>query len=751
MIKVGINGFGRIGKCIFLQLIDNVNFQICALNAINLTASELEDYIKYDSVHHYSKDFTVQILSKNKIKINHHEIELLSDRNAKNLHWKNSGCEYLFDATGSYLTTEKCKEHNIDYVIMSAPPKDNSPTYIFGANHSTYFGENIISASSCTTNCLAPILKLLNDNYKIINSNFTTIHATTASQYTTDIFNKPSRTNRSVFNNIIPSSTGASASITTIMPELIGKINGTSVRVPVNNCSLLDLNVELEDKKVSLKDIEKLIESHNLFNIVYQINTKNLVSCDFITTTTPTILDVKASIDMDNGTFKLMLWYDNEWSYSAQMIRMVEYMFTQNKENINKIIKPSYYFENINMKNKRVVLRVDFNVPCINNNNNITITDDFRIKSAIPTIEYILSQNPTYLILVSHFGRPTKKDSKDSLEFIINILNKYLPLYNIYFLKDGIHQNTLDTLNNLNNLFNYYNNQPRKPVIYLLENLRFHPEETNYEINYKNITIHLYRQLGDIYISDAFGCVHRNHMSICDLKYSGKEYGYGKLIKKELDAINLLVNNKNQQKILGIIGGNKIKDKMPLINSLKLINNIKLFITGGIAKEFAKINNNINNKKRTISMVDNELDNKLDNIIIMNDGYGNISLEDKPVYIQSISELNNIENNQINCYDIGENSSEELFNLIDNADIIFWNGSLGVIEHEIYKLGSMRITKYLEKKTDKKVIIGGGETASLFNSNLEHIYISTGGGALLEYLENKLLYNKLLPGLDIFI
>jgi 3-phosphoglycerate kinase len=158
------------------------------------------------------------------------------------------------------------------------------------------------------------------------------------------------------------------------------------------------------------------------------------------------------------------------------------------------------------------------------------------------------------------------------------------------------------------------------------------------------------------------------------------------------------------------------------------------------------INNNINNKKRTLSMIDNELDN----IIIMNDGYGNISLNDKPVYIQNISELNNTENNHINCYDIGENSSEELFNLIDSADIIFWNGSLGVIEHEIYKLGSIRIAKYLEKRTDKKIIIGGGETASLFKSNLEHIYISTGGGALLEYLENKILYNKLLPGLDIF-
>ena len=775
MIKVGINGFGRIGKCIFLQLINNKNFQICALNAINLTALELEDYIKYDSTHHYTKDFIIKILSQNKIKINHHEIDLFSDRNGKNLKWKNSGCEYLFDATGSYLTTEKCKEHDINYVIMSAPPKDNSPTFIFGANHSTYSGENIISASSCTTNCLAPILKLLNDNYKIVNSNFTTIHATTASQYTIDIFNKSSRTNRSIFNNIIPSSTGASSSITTIMPELIGKINGTSVRVPVNNGSLLDLNIELENKKITLKDIEKLIKNHILFNIVYQINNKNLVSCDFITTTTPSILDVKASIDMGNGLFKLMLWYDNEWSYSAQMIRMVEYMFNcnninqpieniKNIENIEKTIKTSYYFENINMENKSVVLRVDFNVPCNNN----SVTDDFRIRSAIPTIEYILSQNPTYLILVSHFGRPTKKNSKDSLEFIINILKKYLPDYDIYFLKDGIHQNTLDTLHNLNNLFNYYNNQSKKPVIYLLENIRFHPEETNYEINNNiiNNTTYLYRQLGDIYISDAFGCVHRNHMSICDLKYSGKEYGYGKLIKKELDAINLLVNNKNStnsKKILGIIGGNKIKDKMPLIDSLKLINNIKLFITGNIAKEFAKINNNnnnninninninnmnnINNKKRTISMINN-IDT--DNIIIMNDGYGNISLDDKPVYIQNISELNNTENNHINCYDIGENSSEELFNLIDSADIIFWNGSLGVIEHEIYKLGSIRIVKYLEKKTDKKVIIGGGETASLFKSNLDHIYISTGGGALLEYLENKILYNKLLPGLDIF-
>ena len=710
MIDIGINGFGRIGKCIFLQLLNNDKFNICAINAVNLELSEMEDYLNYDSNHKYPK-MKVEIISSNQIKIKNNYITILSDFNAKNLNWKKYNCKYVIDATGVFLTTPKCLEHDVDYVIMTAPPKDNTPTFIYGTNNEKYDGEKVISASSCTTNCIAPMLKLLNDNFTLNDCNFTTIHATTSTQYTMDILHKSSRTNRSIFNNIIPHTTGASSSIIAVLPELKGKINGTSVRVPVSDCSLLDMNVEFGNKDVKMEDIEKLIMDNKLYKVVYDINKKNLVSSDFITTTTPSILDLKASIHMKEDKFKLMLWYDNEWSYSAQVIRIIEYMYESNLK-----IKSKYYINNIEMENKKVVSRFDYNVPIIDN----VITDDFRISSTIKTIETILSKNPKYLLLTSHLGRPVCKNEENSLKIIIPVLEKYLNK-KVIFLEDGISNETMKVLNG----------DIESGNVYLLENLRFHKEEMEYEnMNDENRdnndVIKMYRQMGDVYISDAFGCCHRNHMSICDMKYSNKVFGYGHLIKKELDILEILVNNYENKKILGIIGGNKIKDKLPLINSLRNIKNTSLFIAGGLALQYKEEHYNVE---------------------VMHDGFGNTNIYDEPIYICS---KNQSIPNKYNYYDIGQESYEDLLEMINENDIIFWNGSLGVIERSIYKQSSLNLVKYLVN-SNKKIIIGGGETASLFNNIIsDNVKISTGGGALLEYLYNKIIYNKNIVGLEIF-
>jgi len=701
MINIGINGFGRIGKCILLQLLENKNFNICCLNSPNLNISEIEDYLTYDSIHHHNIKFKTSI-SNDTIQINDHNIKYFSDYNVKNIDWSQYGCEYVIDATGSYLTTKKCQDHNAKYVIMSSPSKDDTPTFIYGANSELYNGEKIISGSSCTTNCLAPVLKLLNDEYEIENCVFTTIHASTSSQYVHDIVNKKSRINRSLLNNIIPHTTGASSSVTCVLPFIKDKINGTSVRVPVSDVSLLDLNITLKNKNITLEDIKNIFCSHPLYKIVYDVCTKSLVSLDFITTTTPSILDLHASIDMGNGNFKLMLWYDNEWSYSSQLIRLVEHMFDYN----NNTIKNKYYFENIEMTDKRVVCRLDLNVPTINGE----ITDDFRITSAIPTIKSILSKNPEYLILTSHFGRPKGKDEKNSLQFLVSVLEKYLD-QKVQFLPDGIHLKTLYTL------------QQNPKGIYLLENVRFHNTETDYEkFDTINNTMNIYNCLGDVFICDAFGCLHRKHMSIYGIKYFDKPYGYGHLIKQEIDSIDLLLNSN--KKILSIIGGNKINDKLPIINSLRKFKNSKVFVAGGLARQYNEVN---------------------DNVIVMKDGYGNVHLTEEPVYIDDVK------NSHYFAYDIGPNSLNELFDLMKDVDIIFWNGSLGVIENEIYRSGSMQLIHYLETLDEKTIIIGGGETASLFKNKNSHIYVSTGGGALLEYLQNKILYGKNLIGLEIYI
>ena len=312
---------------------------------------------------------------------------------------------------------------------MSAPPKDDTPTYIYGVNSSRYKGEKIIAASSCTSNALAPILNLLQNNYGIEKCSFSTIHATTGSQNTTDVISKPKhRTHRSILGNIIPHSTGASISVIEVIPQLKGKLYGNSLRVPVLNCSLLDINVDLSNKTITLNSIVNKIKGHKLYKDVFDINSKNLVSCDFLTTTCSCILDISSSIDMGDGSLKLMVWYDNEWSYSAQLIKMLQTMI-----NYNTTIKEKYYMKNLRLNNERVVLRVDFNVPF----NKGEITDTNRIAQAIPTITSIMREGPKYLIIASHLGRPKGVDKSKSLEKIIEVLELYLNI-NVTFLPHGL-------------------------------------------------------------------------------------------------------------------------------------------------------------------------------------------------------------------------------------------------------------------------------------------------------------------------
>jgi glyceraldehyde 3-phosphate dehydrogenase len=705
MIKVGINGFGRIGKCLLLQLLENPKYSVTCLNAPSISLTEIEDYLVYDTTHKHGIKINVKILDDNTFQINHHTIRLIKERDAKKIDWTSFETDYLFDATGAYLTTEKCKDHNAPYIIMSSPPKDATPTFIYSVNDDKYNGESVVSGSSCTTNCIAPMLRILDDVFTVKNCVFTTIHATTASQYVVDVQKKSARTNRSLINNIIPHTTGASSSIISVLPDLNGKIYGTSVRVPVINCSLIDMNIELEKRDATLSDIQELLKNSKFYNTVFNITNKNLVSSDFTTTVTPTILDVNACISMGKGKFKLFVWYDNEWSYSAQLIRMVESMYK-----FNNTITEKFYLEKLELREKGVVCRLDFNVP---RNKADEVTDEFRISASIPTIKSILAQSPKYIILTSHFGRPNGKDSLLSLRFLIPILQKYL-LKEVKFLEHGLSEKTLEKRNYLEG-------------IYLLENLRFHKEETAYEKDTSSCEkiVNIYKGLGDVFICDAFGCAHRKHLSIYSPKYFGKPYGYGLLIKKELDAISSLINSTGK-KVLGIIGGNKIQDKFPIIDSLKKIPNSQIFIAGGLAKQYKS---------------------NCSNEFTMYDGYGSYSLDTEPEYISSIIESN------LNVYDIGRDSIEWLKHFIKSSDIIFWNGSLGVIEHEEYKKGSLELLDFLFQQKNKTIIIGGGETASLIvDKNIsENVYVSTGGGALLEYLQNKILYNQNLVGLEIYL
>lgn len=378
------------------------------------------------------------------------------------------------------------------------------------------------------------------------------------------------------------------------------------------------------------------------------------------------------------------------------------------------MIKSEYYVEHMDLAGKSVVCRCDFNVPMKNG----VITDDFRIRSAIPTIQTILSKKPTYVVIVAHFGRPTPgaDNTKYSLEFLVPILSKQLNVP-VHFLKDGISDSTL---------YELQHTISDDPIIYLLENIRFHAEETAFDTtDDSNPVVSLYKQFGDVFICDAFGCVHRSHMSITCGKRFQKEYGYGHLIKNEIDALSMLTDTTSGKKMLCIVGGNKIEDKLPIIDSLKTVSNSTIYIAGGLAKKYKGSEPNV----RT-----------------MKDGWGNTEVNNISYYMIDIF------NSEYNAYDIGDMSLREIKSLILSHDIVFWNGTLGIIEHLIYKKGTVELMNYLSSQTGKLVIIGGGETASMVpkSSTLGHFYVSTGGGALLEYIENKILHNKLIVGLEIY-
>lgn len=728
MANVGINGLGRIGKCVLLQLLE----EKCSIKAINIpgfNVNNLQTYLEHDTVH-TCKPVVCTVVSESKVILNGREIVILNDRDASKLNWRSHGVEYVIDTTGVYLTSDACEKHDVDYVIMCAPPKDNSDQFVFNVNHHEYKGERFVSNASCTTNCLTPVLKVLEDNWGIESASFTTIHSCTASQSTTDTNNFKNRTSRSVFNNIIPHSTGANKSVTRLIPSLAGKVAGTSLRVPTSNVSIVDLVVTLTDKGKGLTkdDIVAKMEKTNFV----QVNRKSLVSSDFMSTTYPSIIDYHASMKLPGERdFKLMIWYDNEWSYVAQVIRLLNHMYKYNEEHNNN--KSKYFIENHNFSGRRVIIRVDWNVPI---NEDGIIQDPYRIVSSLRTIEYVLKDNPEKVILVSHFGRPDSSIPQIEWENSIYSWTKYMNQLKVFFpgddlqiLRKGLHKDSLEEINN------------SKSRLFLLENIRFHKEETKFEKissedRASNPIINLFNELGDFYVNDAFGCCHREHMSIVGFQTTpDRPKAFGFLIDKEISCLEIINKNKNNDKILSIVGGGKMKDKLELMKKMsKKVDGI--FIAGGNV-------NSIYYDSAYDSYLEELQQNKA-KITLMKDGLCAKDLSTTPVYRSHHPEKDDININRSMDYnddekklffDIGMESIIELNSMIQDYDTIFWNGTLGVVENKLYSYGSTTLV-HLLMKSGKKVIIGGGDTACFVQNNFKHNFhfVSTGGGASLDYI-----------------
>ena len=324
-IKVGINGFGRIGRLVFRVAIQRDDIEIVGINDL-LSPDYMAYMLKYDSVHGRFNG-TVES-NENQIIVNGHQIRVTSEKDPANLKWNEVGAEYVVESTGLFLTKEKAEAHlkaGAKRVIMSAPSKDDTPMYVMGVNHKAYKGEQIFTNASCTTNCLAPLVKVVHDNFGLMEGLMTTVHATTATQKTVDGPSaKDWRGGRASIGNIIPSSTGAAKAVTKVIPELKGRLPGMSFRVPTVNVSVVDLTCRLE-KATNLEEITAAIKKASLNEMkgILTFFDEPLVSTDFIGDSHTSIFDVNASIMLNEHFVKLVSWYDNEWGYSSKIIDMI--------------------------------------------------------------------------------------------------------------------------------------------------------------------------------------------------------------------------------------------------------------------------------------------------------------------------------------------------------------------------------------------------------------------------------------------
>jgi glyceraldehyde 3-phosphate dehydrogenase len=328
-IKVGINGFGRIGRMVFRAVAkDFPEIEIVAINDL-LEPDYLAYMLKYDSVHgRFKGDVSV---SGHNLLVNGKTIRLTAEKDPANLKWKEVGADIVIECTGFFLTKETCQKH-IDAgarkVVQSAPSKDDTPMFVYGVNHAKYAGETIVSAASCTTNCLAPVAKVLNDNWGIKRGLMTTVHAATATQKTVDgPSNKDWRGGRGILENIIPSSTGAAKAVGKVIPELNKKLTGMAFRVPTSDVSVVDLTVELV-KEATYEEICKAMKaaSEGALKDVLGYTAEKVVATDFRGCITPSVFDADAGIALDSTFVKVVAWYDNEYGYTCNMLRFVKHV-----------------------------------------------------------------------------------------------------------------------------------------------------------------------------------------------------------------------------------------------------------------------------------------------------------------------------------------------------------------------------------------------------------------------------------------
>ncbi|NLH97847.1 MAG: type I glyceraldehyde-3-phosphate dehydrogenase [Clostridiaceae bacterium] len=329
-IKIGINGFGRIGRLVFRAAVDNPEVEVRGINDPFIDLDYMVYMLKYDTVH---GQFKGEVYTEDgKLVVNGRKISVYATMNPDEIPWSECGAEYIVESTGVFTTSEKASAHfkgGAKKVVITAPAKDNTPMFVMGVNHNKYTKDmNVVSNASCTTNCLAPLAKVIHENFGIVEGLMTTVHSITATQKTVDGPSKKDwRGGRAAAHNIIPSSTGAAKAVGKVIPELNGKLTGMAFRVPTIDVSVVDLTCRLE-KPATYDEIKAAVKkaSEGELKGILGYTEDDVVSSDFIGDARTSIFDAKAGISLNSNFVKLVAWYDNEWGYSNKVLDLIMHM-----------------------------------------------------------------------------------------------------------------------------------------------------------------------------------------------------------------------------------------------------------------------------------------------------------------------------------------------------------------------------------------------------------------------------------------
>jgi glyceraldehyde 3-phosphate dehydrogenase len=329
-IRVGINGFGRIGRLVFRRACESADVEVVAINDL-IDVDYIAYMLRYDSTHGHFQG--VIDVNHGELIVNDRKIRITAERDPANLRWGDIGVQTVLESTGFFLTDELARKHitsGANKVVLSAPSKDDTSMFVMGVNHTTYAGQEIVSNASCTTNCLAPMAKVLHENFGIASGLMTTVHATTATQKTVDGPSvKDWRGGRGAAQNIIPSSTGAAKAVGRVIPALNGKLTGMAFRVPTPNVSVVDLTVNLE-RAATYQDVKNAMKNAALGELkgILGYTEDDVVSTDFLGESCTSIFDAGAGIALTETFMKLVAWYDNEWGYSCKCVDLIRYINT---------------------------------------------------------------------------------------------------------------------------------------------------------------------------------------------------------------------------------------------------------------------------------------------------------------------------------------------------------------------------------------------------------------------------------------